>query len=78
MSHSWGDNVFRNFLHWVSDSEPDFAEEHLEAYADIAGPILGVPKSFSALFSGEAPHCFCARGESKHPSRGIWPYMTQA
>lgn len=55
MSHSWGDNVFRNFLHWITDLEPDFAEQHLEAYLDIAGPILGVPKSFSALLSGEFP-----------------------
>ena len=53
MSHSWGDNVFRNFLQWITDLEPDFAEEHLEAYLDIAGPILGVPKSFSALLSGK-------------------------
>lgn len=53
MSHSWGDNVFRNFLHWITDLEPDFAEQHLEAYLDIAGPILGVPKSFSALLSGK-------------------------
>ncbi|KAK9839349.1 hypothetical protein WJX84_008799 [Apatococcus fuscideae] len=54
VSHSWGDNVFRNFLHWVEQDDPDWAEKHIHAYANIAGPVLGVPKSISALLSGES------------------------
>ncbi|KAK9829180.1 hypothetical protein WJX72_004349 [[Myrmecia] bisecta] len=53
ISHSWGDNVFRNFFHWVEDQEPGWTEKHLATYVNIAGPVLGVPKSMTALLSGE-------------------------
>ena len=56
LSHSWGDNVFRNFMRWAENEEPGWCETHLEAYVNIAGPVLGVPKAVSACLSGQAPH----------------------
>ena len=51
-SHSWGDNVFRNFLVWVTEDNPDWVERHIHAYVNIAGPVLGVAKSMTSLLSG--------------------------
>lgn len=51
-SHSWGDNVFRNFLVWVTEEDPDWVEKHVYAYVNIAGPVLGVAKSMTSLLSG--------------------------
>ena len=51
-SHSWGDNVFRNFLVWVTEDDPDWVEKHIQAYVNIAGPVLGVAKSMTSLLSG--------------------------
>nr|ANH71127.1 phospholipid: diacylglycerol acyltransferase [Lobosphaera incisa]ANH79231.1 phospholipid:diacylglycerol acyltransferase [Lobosphaera incisa] len=53
VSHSWGDNVFRNFFHWVEDMEKGWTEKYIATYVNIAGPVLGVPKSMTALLSGE-------------------------
>ncbi len=54
-SHSWGDNVFRNFLVWVTEDDPDWVEKHIQAYVNIAGPVLGVAKSMTSLLSGLPP-----------------------
>ena len=57
-SHSWGDNVFRNFLMWATEepgADPDWAETHIHAYINIAGPVLGVAKSMTSLLSGAPP-----------------------
>ncbi len=52
VAHSWGDSVFRNFLHWMEQEEQGWAEKYVHAYCNVAGPVLGVPKSISALLSG--------------------------
>ncbi|EIE21902.1 Lecithin:cholesterol acyltransferase [Coccomyxa subellipsoidea C-169] len=52
-SHSWGDNVFRNFMVWIGEDDPDWVEKHVAAYVNIAGPVLGVAKSMTSLLSGE-------------------------
>lgn len=54
VSHSWGDNVFRNFLTWVGEQDQGWCEEHIHSYVNIAGPTLGVPKSVSTYLSGAA------------------------
>jgi len=43
-AHSWGENVFRNFLGWVERKEDGWTEKHVAAYVNIAGCVLGVPK----------------------------------
>ncbi|DBB08038.1 TPA: hypothetical protein ACH3X3_008242 [Trebouxia sp. C0006] len=53
LSHSWGDNVFRNFMRWAENEQSGWCEKHLEAYVNIAGPVLGVPKAVTACLSGE-------------------------
>ena len=55
MSHSWGDNVFRNFLAWAGEDDEAWAEKHIAHYSNIAGPTLGVPKSVSIFLSGAWP-----------------------
>ena len=52
LAHSWGDNVFRNFLHWADDQEAGWTEKHIAHYGNLAGPVLGVPKAVTALLSG--------------------------
>ncbi len=43
-SHSWGENVVRNFFWWVERKQPGWTEKHVAAYVNIAGTVLGVPK----------------------------------
>ena len=43
-AHSWGENVFRNFLGWVERKDDGWTEKHIAAYVNIAGCVLGVPK----------------------------------
>ena len=62
MSHSWGDNVFRNFLMWACEDEEDWVEQHIAHYANIAGPTLGVPKSVSSFLSGAHRTCASSSG----------------
>lgn len=52
-SHSLGVMVVHYFFAWVSDEEPDWVDDHIHAYVNIAGAHLGVPKAASALLSGE-------------------------
>ena len=59
-SHSWGDNVFRNFLVWVTEDDPKWVDKHIHAYVNIAGPVLGVAKSMTSLLSGRAAALACS------------------
>ena len=43
-SHSWGENVVRNFFWWAERREAGWTEKHVAAYVNIAGTVLGVPK----------------------------------
>lgn len=52
-SHSWGDNVFRAFLQYMDSLDERWAEDNLQTYINLAGPVLGVPKSIPAFLSGE-------------------------
>lgn len=53
LSHSWGDNVFRNYMRWAENQEAGWCDKNIEAYVNIAGPVLGVPKAVSACMSGQ-------------------------
>ena len=55
-SHSWGDNVFRAFLQWMDSVDDKWTENHIQTYINLAGPVLGVPKSIPAFLSGELFH----------------------
>ena len=55
LAHSWGDNVWRTFMRWVTVDNPGWVERHLAAYVNIAGTVLGVSKSTTSLLSGGAP-----------------------
>ncbi len=68
-SHSWGDNVFRNFLVWVTEDDPKWVDKHIHAYVNIAGPVLGVAKSMTSLLSGDIAALACF-----YP---IWPSICQ-
>ena len=56
-----GTNVFTYFLNWVErpvelgggGGGPDWVANHIHAYLNIGGPLLGVPKAAAALVSGE-------------------------
>ncbi len=61
VSHSMGGTVCYYFLQWVvTDTKKggggggkDWVEKHVHSFVNIAGTLLGVPKSIPALLSGE-------------------------
>ena len=48
-------------MSWVSATEPHWVNQHIEAYANIAGPTLGVPKAVSSLLSGTVAAALCQK-----------------
>jgi phospholipid:diacylglycerol acyltransferase len=57
-SHSMGSQVLFYFLHWVASSEggqggDDWVENHVEAWINISGCMLGAMKDITAILSGE-------------------------
>lgn len=66
--HSMGSLYFLHFLKWVEapvpiggGGGPDWCASHIKATMNIAGPLLGVPKAFTGLFSAEAKDIAVAR-----------------
>ena len=58
LSHSYGSVVTSAFLNWASAScsscsSSSWMDLHIEAFVNIGGPILGLPKAVSAIASGE-------------------------
>ncbi|EFP88727.2 uncharacterized protein PGTG_14693 [Puccinia graminis f. sp. tritici CRL 75-36-700-3] len=60
VSHSMGGNIVLFFLKWVEaegplfgNGGPNWVDEHIESVVNIAGTLLGVPKTLAALLSGE-------------------------
>jgi phospholipid:diacylglycerol acyltransferase len=60
LAHSYGDQLVRYFLNWVETTKaegggggPDWTSRHVGVYVDIAGPMLGIPKTIPSLLSGE-------------------------
>ena len=60
-AHSMGSQLLVYFFAWVTTDEVDggggggrnWVDEHIHAFINIAGPMLGVPKAVPALLSGE-------------------------
>ena len=58
LAHSYGDTLSRYFLEWVESPKggkggANWVSDNIATYVNIAGPTLGMPKSVSALLSGE-------------------------
>ena len=60
MGHSMGSQVIFYFLKWVEAKGPHFGNggkrwvnNHIEAFVDISGSVMGTPKAITALLSGE-------------------------
>ena len=58
LSHSMGGLVFTYFMQWVESAYggnggASWIDTHLEAFVNIGGAMLGVPKTVSSLLSGE-------------------------
>merc|ERR1712137_641371 len=58
VGHSMGSIVSYFFLKWVESEHggnggPNWVNNNIEGFVNIAGPMLGVPKTMSALISGE-------------------------
>jgi hypothetical protein len=45
-------------MQYMDSLEIDWVENHIHTYINIAGPVLGVPKSIPAFLSGAA---FCSQ-----------------
>lgn len=66
--HSMGVLYFLHFMKWVEAPAPmgggggtDWCAKHIKAVMNIGGPLLGVPKAVSGLFSAEAKDIAVAR-----------------
>ncbi|KAI8386959.1 Lecithin:cholesterol acyltransferase-domain-containing protein [Blakeslea trispora] len=58
IAHSMGSTMFPYFLKWVESEQggqggPDWVNDHIESFVNIAGPLMGVPKAVTSLLSGE-------------------------
>ncbi|KAF9436463.1 hypothetical protein BGZ76_003924 [Entomortierella beljakovae] len=58
VAHSMGSTVLFYFLKWVESPEggkggPSWVKDHIHSFVNIAGPMLGVPKTLAAVLSGE-------------------------
>ena len=55
VAHSMGGNYMLYFFQWVTvHRRVTWVHEHVHAMLKVAVPALGVPKSVTALLSGEA------------------------
>lgn len=77
-AHSWGENVVRNFYHWVERKESGWVEKHVAAYINIAGTVLGVPKALTALLSGEMRDTAELGAMTKHAAENYLPQPSRA
>ena len=64
LCHSLGASVWFYFMKWVEatsklsggiggDGGTNWVNDHIDSFVNIAGPLLGVPKSLSCIMSGE-------------------------
>ncbi|KAG0370251.1 Lecithin:cholesterol acyltransferase-domain-containing protein [Gamsiella multidivaricata] len=58
VAHSMGSNVLFYFFKWVESEKggkggPNWVKNHVHTFVNIAGPMLGVPKTLAAVLSGE-------------------------
>ncbi|KAI8367957.1 Lecithin:cholesterol acyltransferase-domain-containing protein [Choanephora cucurbitarum] len=58
VAHSMGSTMFPYFLKWVESEQggqggPNWVNDHIESFVNIAGPLMGVPKAATSLLSGE-------------------------
>lgn len=56
---------------WIGEDDPDWIENHIAAYVNIAGPVLGVSKSMTSLLSGDIAflpylRMFCTAAHQQH------------
>ncbi|KAF9166350.1 hypothetical protein DFQ26_008145 [Actinomortierella ambigua] len=58
VSHSMGSLLVLYFFKWVESEQggnggPNWVNDHVHSFVNIAGPMLGVPKTLAAVLSGE-------------------------
>ncbi|CAF1479861.1 unnamed protein product [Adineta ricciae] len=54
LTHSMGANYVLYFLRWVTENAGEqWIDENVATFLNVGGPILGTPKAFSAVLSGE-------------------------
>ncbi|KAF9935480.1 hypothetical protein BGZ65_003364 [Modicella reniformis] len=58
VAHSMGSLVLFYFFKWVESEQggnggPNWVKDHVHSFVNIAGPMLGVPKTLAAVLSGE-------------------------
>ncbi|RKP26338.1 Lecithin:cholesterol/phospholipid:diacylglycerol acyltransferase [Syncephalis pseudoplumigaleata] len=58
VAHSMGANVIMYFLKWVEsplggNGGPTWVNDHIHTFVNLAGPLLGLPKTVASVLSGE-------------------------
>jgi hypothetical protein len=54
VSHSFGGVVIMTFFDWVERADKGWTERNVHAWANLAAPLLGLPKALAPLVSGES------------------------
>ncbi|ELA46669.1 hypothetical protein VCUG_01819 [Vavraia culicis subsp. floridensis] len=53
LGHSMGAVIAHYMMHWVEEKEKGWCDRYLQGLVNIAAPQLGVPRSFTAIMSGD-------------------------
>eukprot|EP00928_Gymnodinium_smaydae_P002543 TRINITY_DN10914_c0_g2_i1.p1 TRINITY_DN10914_c0_g2~~TRINITY_DN10914_c0_g2_i1.p1 ORF type:complete len:676 (-),score=90.46 TRINITY_DN10914_c0_g2_i1:84-2111(-) len=54
VAHSMGSNVWHYFMQWVTHRvDPQWVNNHIHAEISISSPLLGLPKAFYSLLTGD-------------------------
>eukprot|EP00467_Chlorarachnion_reptans_P019151 CAMPEP_0114524524 /NCGR_PEP_ID=MMETSP0109-20121206/21905_1 /TAXON_ID=29199 /ORGANISM="Chlorarachnion reptans, Strain CCCM449" /LENGTH=654 /DNA_ID=CAMNT_0001705981 /DNA_START=200 /DNA_END=2168 /DNA_ORIENTATION=- len=52
VTHSMGGNVFFYFMHWVEAQEKGWMDRHIESFAAVGVPFVGIPSALTRLLTG--------------------------
>lgn len=53
LGHSMGAVIAHYMMHWMEEKEKGWSDRYLQGLVNIAAPQLGVPRSFTAIMSGD-------------------------
>lgn len=54
LGHSLGAPITHYLMAWAEEKEKEWCERHMHSVVHIGAPLLGVPRAFSALLSGDS------------------------
>ncbi|CCD21040.1 putative Lecithin cholesterol acyltransferase [Trypanosoma vivax] len=65
ISHSYGSIIVADFLYWMEKQEPGWMNKYVAHWINVAGTMMGVAKTVSALLSGDAKDTLTLPGPAR-------------